>query len=189
MDKKQFKDLLKHTISAKILNAIAQKEDGKKYLSYAEAKKITHDIEGVFMGSIGRCPAQIDAACSLANAILAPSQAERERLIKHAKTLTTGFAGIALILVSLASALGWGLGVQALIVTFFAGSPVLGPIGLAVAGVSLACVAGYFFISNNEEEKTERYEKALCGGVLKAVDMSWDEYEEKLSQIKVEGIN
>ncbi len=185
MEKEQFKDLLNHTISAEIIGALAHKEEGKKYLSYAEAKVVTHTINAIFMSNIGSIPKQIDAACSLANAILAPSKVKRERLMKHMKGSVCGICGLALILGSIATALGWGDGVIAAVIVFIVGVSWLGLIACGVVGAIFACVAGYFFVSNDEEEKTERYEKVLSAGVLKAVDIIWDEYKEGLSKIEV----
>ncbi len=185
MEKEQFKDLLNYTISAEIIGTLAQKEAGKKYLSYADAKAVTHKINNLFIDKIGSIPKQIDAACCFANAILAPSKAERERLIKHVKGTACGISGVALILAAIATALGWSAGVQATIIAWFVGSSLLGPIGWGLIGVTLTCVAGYFFVSNNEEAKTERYEKVLSAGVLKAVDLIWGEHKESLSKIKV----
>lgn len=189
MTKKEFQAKIKYAVDQAIIKATQSKTDNERYLTYIDAINITSFIRRIFIVELGIVPTEIDNACDLSNAILAPSRVERERLIKNAKATSVGVTGFALIIASIASALGWGIGVQAAIVAWFVGSSILGPLGLAVAGISVSVIAGYFFISGSEAERAERYEKALKGSLKKAIDNIWKDFGNKLSVIPENGSN
>ena len=183
MKKEQFKAKLKITIEAKILEILKMKNSNS--LSYTDATEITHRVRNVFLSALGCIPNEVEVACLLSDAILAPSVREKEELIKKAKGLVSGVAGGIAIIFAIATALGWGLGIKAAIVAWFAGSSMLGPIGLGIAGVTTLVIAGYFMFSDDSEELLEKYKKALESGLDHAVDEIWDEHKEKLSKVKV----
>jgi hypothetical protein len=74
-----------------------------------------------------------------------------------------------------------GHGVVGLIFAFLVGGPHL-PLGLLIAGVTLSGIAAFFALSGNPEIDTDRFVKALKGGLDVATTKLWKENEEKLSR-------
>jgi hypothetical protein len=89
-------------------------------------------------------------------------------------------AGISLIVAAACAAVGLGHGVIGLILAFLIGPHA--PLGLILAGVTLGAVAAYFAVTGNPEVDTERFLKALKGGLGKAIKEIWAQHGEKLSQ-------
>ena len=183
MNKEEFKAILKITIEAKILELL--KKRNTNCLLYPDAMEITHMVRNIFITALGSVPNEIEVACLLSDAVLAPSKREKEELIKKAKALSTGVVGLIAIISAIATALGWGLGIKAAIIAWFAGTSMLGPIGLGMAGVTALVIAGYFMFSDDKEELLEKYKRALENGLNHAVDEIWEEHKEKLSTVKV----
>lgn len=160
MNEEQFTSHLEGTVDAKIAEILATKEDGKKFLGYM----------------------QIEASISLSEAVLAPSQAEREERIKMVIGISGGAAGIGMIIGSIGAALGWGATLVTTATTFFVGSSLLGPIGLGVAGLAVAGIAAYFAFSRDDEANSECYMKCLKHSLKEAMPHVWAENGEMLSQ-------
>lgn len=169
-------------MDAKIAEILATKEGGKNFLGYMDAITMSTTIRNVFRSKLETIPPQIEASISLSEAVLAPSQAEREEKIKAVVGISGGAAGMGMIIGAIGAALGWGATLIASITTFFVGSSLLGPIGLGLAGLAVAGIAAYFAFSSNDEANSERYMKCLKHALKEAMPHVWAEHGEKLSQ-------
>ncbi|MGD1085047.1 MAG: hypothetical protein ABSA47_09900 [Verrucomicrobiota bacterium] len=150
-----------------------------RVLDYADALALTSSVRGIFVETIRVVPEQVEVACLMAEAFLAPTAAERRRLIKRAAKFG-GVAGISFIIAAALAAVGLAHGVIGLILAFLIGPHF--PFGLALAGVTLGAVAAYFALTGNPEVDTERFLKALKGGLGEAIKKIWAEHGEKLSR-------
>lgn len=184
MDKDEFKAKLQLTVESKILRLIRQKKE-KQYLSYQDSVEITHMVKNIFVSTLGFVPPEIEAAYILSNTILAPNTVEKLKLLKQVKILALGSVGVMSVVGSIASLLGWGAGAKATFMAWCAGSSVLGPVSIGVLGAAAIVIAGYFVCSGDEEKRTEKYRNMLSVSLNNAVDSIWNQYKEKLSQVKV----
>ena len=151
----------------------------RRVLDYDDALILTANIRGIFVKTIRVVPEQVEVACLVAETFLAPTAAERKRLLKEAAKFG-GVAGISLIVAAACAAVGLGHGVIGLIMAFLIGPHA--PLGLILAGVTLGAVAAYFAVTGNSEVDTERFLKALKGGLGKAIKEIWAQHGEKLSR-------
>jgi hypothetical protein len=149
-------------------------------LEYADALILTASIREIFAKTIRVVPEQVEIACTVAEAFLAPTAAERTRLLKKAAKMG-GVAGIGFIVVAACLAIGLGHGAIGVILAFLIGPPSF-PFALALAGITLGAVAAYFALTGNPEVDTERFLKALKGGLGEAIKKIWAQYGDKLSR-------
>ncbi len=177
-DKENFKRDLVHTIDCCFCNEMKKSSDGK--LSYAGAQNILANVRIVFKERTGVIPAEVEKACLLSEAIVAPSQINKIRLLKTAGAIGGSVAGIVTIIAQIGIILGWGKGVIAAVTAFFIGTSFTAQYiatGIAAAVTGLAI---YFMVSGNDAERSEKFLKALKGSCCAAVDSMWDEYGSKL---------
>ncbi|MFI3135360.1 MAG: hypothetical protein QX197_01140 [Methylococcaceae bacterium] len=186
-DRLKFKDALNQIIFLKYSEILSAKSDEKKYLTYFEAQSVTICVRNIFKNALGFIPPQIEMACNLSDAILAPSRKEKNALIKKAYGLTGGLSGITMIITGIGTALGWGAGLITSVSAFFVGSSLLGPVGWIAGGIAIAVIAGYFSLTSDNEKDTERFINALKMSSSNAVDSIWDEYGHRLSYFLVNG--
>jgi hypothetical protein len=177
----RFKSAMESTIDARFAEIMKGKAPEDRFLSYVDSQILTASVRNIFRNAIGSAPPQIEAACLLSEAILAPSTAEREQLIKTAVGVGGGAAGVAMIITAVGTAMGWGAGVIASVAAFFVGTSVAGPVGWAVAGVTLAGIAAYFATTSSSATDTERFVRVLKGANSRAVDAIWAEHEQQLT--------
>jgi hypothetical protein len=182
MKKDTFSAILEQTVQAKFAELISKKDIKEKYLNYIDAVTLTSSVRNIFIHKIEFVPPQVDAACKMAEAILAPSAAERTNLLKAAVAVGGGSAGIGMIIGGIGAALGWGAGAIEAVTVFFTGAALLGPIGWIIGGVTIAAVAGYFAIASTNEQKSEKFLTVLISGVKQATDIIWEEYKDQLSK-------
>lgn len=182
MNNEEYKGLLESTIDAKFAEIMNGKVANERFLTYVDAVTLTTSVRNIFKNKLKITPPQVEAACKLSEAVLAPSGKERENLIRAAVGIGGGTAGIAMIIGGIGAALGWGAGVIAAVVAFFAGSSIAGPIGWITAGVAIAAIAGYFALTGSPQKDTERFMRVLKSSTSQAVDAIWPQYEEQLSQ-------
>ena len=154
-------------------------EKSKRVLDYDDAFTLTASIRGIFVKTARVVPEQVEVACLVAEAFLAPTSAERKRLVKEAAKFG-GVAGIGFIVAAACAAVGLGHGIIGLILAFLIGPHA--PLGLLLAGVTLGAVAAYFALTGNPEVDTERFLKALKGGLGESIKKIWEQHGEKLSQ-------
>jgi hypothetical protein len=177
-----FSSALESTIDAKFCEIIHGKPATDRYLTYFDGQTLCASVRNIFKNALGTPPAQILAACSLSEAILAPTANEKQKLIKTAVAAGGGAAGIGMILAAVGTALGWGAGVLAGVSAFFVGSSMVGPIGWAVAGVTIAGVAAYFATTSNNITDTDRFIKCLKSATASAVNAIWAEHGAALAK-------
>lgn len=178
----KFKAALESTIDVKFADIMRSKKESEAFLTYIDAQTMSASVRNIFKSALTVTPPQVDAACMLSEAILAPSTAEKEKQIKAAVGVAGGTAGIGVVIGAIGSALGWGAGVIATFTAAVAGSSVAGPIGWGVAGLSLAAVAGYFASTSNNQTDTERFLRVLKSSTARAVDAIWEQRETELSR-------
>ncbi len=175
-----FKVALESTIDVKYAEIMRGKTDADRFLTYIDGQILTATVRNVFTGTLRVSPPQVEAACNLSDAILAPSNDERQRLLKAAVGAGGGAAGIGMVIAGVGSALGWGASVFAGVSAFFTGAAVAGPIGWMVGGVTLAAMAAYFATTSDKHKDTERFLKVLKSSSARAVDAIWPEHGESL---------
>ncbi len=178
----KFKAALESTIDLKLAEVLRSKPDSDKYLNYIEAQVLTASVRNIFKTVLGLTPAQVDAACRISEAILAPSAQEKQNQIKAAIGLAGGTAGIGMVIGGVGVALGWGASMIASVTAVFVGTSIAGPAGWIVAGVGLAAIAGYFATTSNKHTDTERFIKVLKSSTARAVDACWAQCEFELSK-------
>lgn len=178
----KFKAALGSMIDIKFADIMRSKKDVEAYLTYVDAQTMTATVRNIFKSALIVTPPQVDAACMLSEAVLAPTTAEKEKLIKASVGISGGTAGIGIVIGAIGSALGWGAPAYMGVVTFFKGAAIAGPIGWGVAGLSLAAIAGYFASTSNNQTDTERFLRVLKSSTARAVDAIWEQYEKELSK-------
>jgi len=182
MNTDEFKATLESTIDAKFAEIMHAKPEDHKHLTYIDAVTLTTAVRNIFKHKLRITPPQVEAACKLSEAVLAPTTHERENLIKAAFAAGGGVAGIAMIVGGVGAALGWGAGVVAAVVAFFVGSSLAGPVAWIIGGSAVVAIAGYFALTSNPLKDTERFLKVLKNSSAEAVDAIWPQYEEALSK-------
>lgn len=179
----RFNAALGSTIDLKFAEVMSGKSDNNKFLTYVDSQIVTATVRNVFKNALNVVPPQVEAACKMSEAILAPSALEREQLIKSAVGIGGGAAGIGMIIAGIGGALGWGAGVIASVSAFFVGTSLAGPAGWAVAGVTLAGIAAYFATTSNDAKDTERFMNVLKSSTGRAVEAIWPEHEASLVKV------
>ena len=137
----KFKGHLNRLIDMKVAETLASKDPQHQFLTYWEFQNVTGSVRNVFLNSLEIIPCQIEGACKMAEAVLAPDAKTRNDLIKAAASATGGVAGIAAIIAGVGAALGWGAGVMYAVTTFFVGAPFLGPLGWGACGAALLLIS------------------------------------------------
>lgn len=179
----RFNAALGSTIDVKFAEVMNGKTDANKFLTFVDSQILTATVRNVFKNALDAVPPQVEAACKLSEAILAPSALEREQLIKSAVGIGGGAAGIGMIIAGIGGALGWGAGIIASVSAFFVGTSLAGPVGWVIAGVTLAGIAAYFATTSNEAKDTERFMNVLKSSTSRAVEAIWPEYEAALVKV------
>lgn len=179
----KFKAALESIIDIKFAEIMRGKENSEKHLTYVDGQIMTSSVRNIFKKALGASPSQVEVACHLSEAVLAPSAKERAQLIKSAVGIGGGTAGIGMMLMAIGNALGWGMSAFASAKALFVSASLTGPIGLGVAGIALAGVAAYFAMTNNKLVDTERFMKVLKNSSAKAVDDLWLEKEDMLVRV------
>lgn len=186
INRDKFKAALESTIDVKFADIMRSKKDAEAYLTYVDAQIMTASVRNIFKNALAITPPQVDAACMLSEVMLAPTTVEKEKLIKAAVGVAGGATGIGIVIGAIGSALGWGASAWASFLAIFKATPIAGPIGLGVAGLSLAAIAGYFASTSNNQTDTERFLRVLKGSTARAVDAIWEEHEAMLTATVVQ---
>jgi len=179
----RFNAALGSTIDVKFAEIMNGKTVENKFLTYVDSQILTATVRNVFKNALDVVPPQVEAACKMSEAILAPSALEREQLIKSAVGIGGGAAGIGMIIAGIGGALGWGAGVIASVSAFFVGTSLAGPAGWAIAGITLAGIAAYFATTSDETKDTERFMNVLKSSTERAVEAIWPEHEATLVKV------
>lgn len=179
MKKESFIAEVKTTIDVKRAEITAKKSEDTM-MSYFDLLIITLAVRNIFKNRLSVIPKQVEVACLLAEAAMAPTTAERCNRIKAAIGIGGGVAGLAMVIGGIVLALGWGAGVVSAICGWFAGTSMLGPIGWIASGVAVAGIAGYFAFSGDDASRSERAINALKNGMEGAIEAIWPEFGAKL---------
>lgn len=172
-----FKAALESTVDVKYAEIMRGKTDADRFLTYIDGQILTASVRNVFKGPLRVTPPQVEAACNLSDAVLAPSNEERQRLLKAAVGAGGGAAGIGMVIAGVSSALAVKASVLAAI---FGTASYTGPIGWGVGGLALAGIAAYFATTSDKHKDTERFLKVLKSSSARAVDAVWPEHGETL---------
>jgi len=183
LSRARFNAALDSTIDVKFAEIMKNKADTNKFLTFVDSQILTASVRAVFKNALDVVPPQIEAACKLSEAVLAPSSLEREQLIKSAVGIGGGAAGIGMIIAGIGGALGWGAGVIASVSAFFVGTSLAGPVGWAIAGITLAGISAYFATTSNEVNDTARFLTVLKSSTGRAVEAIWPECEVALVKV------
>lgn len=184
----KFVSAVESTIDIKFASIMERKAKDEEFLTYVDGQIITASVRNIYRNAIGFTPPEIDAACKLSEAVLAPSAEERKNLIRAAAGVAGGTAGIGMILGGIGVALGWGAGVGAAITGWLVGTAMAGPIGWIMAGVTLAGISSYFAVSADRQVSSESFINALKASVGAATTSIWSEHEGPLTQA-LESVN
>lgn len=180
--RERFKADLGRTIDIRFAEIMKGKSENEKYLTYVDGQILSASVRGAFSCLLDLIPPKVEAACRLSEAVLAPSAQERIRLLKGVIGIGGGSAGIGMILAAVGGALGWGAGALAHIGAVLTGVHLAGPIGLGVAGATVAGIAVYFAATSNKQLNTERFMNALKKSCACAIDEIWAEYGSDLTR-------
>lgn len=166
-------------LSQSIKFACSRLKEPDGSISYENANLVVAEVQRTFLQSMGTVPGNIQTACSLALAPVAPSAQERVKLIKNAISTISGVSGIAAIITGVGLALGWGAGAIAAVVSWFTGAALLGPIAWAAVGVSLTVMAGYFAFKDSSV-KIDVFGNSLINGITPEIKNIWEQYGDRL---------
>lgn len=180
LDCARFISAVESTIDAKFAAVMERKGKDVGGITYVDGQIITASVRNIFRNAVGFTPPEIDTACHLAEAVVAPSAGERQKLIRAAIGIGGSATGIGMMLAAVGAVLGWGAGVVAAITTFFVGTAMAGPVGWMIAGITLAGVASYFAVSSNEMIVTDQFMKVLKASTSAATESIWLTHEEVL---------
>lgn len=159
---------------------VTKKEADKQFVTYHELQAICHTVKNFFISRVGTSVKEVDGACELALAVLAPDTVTRLNHVKMAFSLIGGLAGVGAIITAVGLALGWGAGVIELVCAFFAGTSICGPLALGLAGLAAVGVAAYFaFNKDTEIELSNKAIKVLKEGIKSALPEIWEKHGDK----------
>ncbi len=176
----QLKIGMQRIIEVKVQEIIATKPENQRYLNYLDMRVVCSIVKSTCIRLFNEVPAKIEATCYLAEAVLDPDKKRKMELIKKAWGTLSGLAGIAAIIGAIGLALGWGAGIIATVTAFFAGSSLLGPLGLLIAGGGLSLIAGYFMFHDDASGLSDKAIRVLNNGVTKALEDYWKEHGSEL---------
>lgn len=168
----QIQTMMSQFISVKISKILECKEANSQFLNYDDMNQVCNSLKLYWLelAQMADVPPEIEAACQMSLAVLAPSARERMRKLKLALGASSGVAGMASVIAAIATALGWGSGMVATVIAVFTGTSVVGPIAWLAGGALLLAIAGYFVVSSNDAKVvSDKAIEVLRVGVDKAV--------------------
>lgn len=180
-EKDKFKTRLNNTIQVKFSELMKNRAEGERAIDFIEAKTLTTTVRNIFINRLGIVPPQVETACLMSEAVVAPDKIAQWELIKAALGIGGGVAGIGIVIAAVGTALGWGAGVITAVTAFFVGISPTGPIAWGIIGLTITGIATYYAFSGSKMELTQRFLDTLEKSTQSAVDIIWPEYGEKLS--------
>lgn len=164
-------------IDAKASELVDRAEGDRAALSFEDFKIVTARVRGLYRERLGEVPREVDAACTLSEAVLAPTKQETIRLLKTVFTLVGGASGIAVVLSGVGVALGWSAGVLAGVTAVFTAAGIAGPVGWAMGAGGMAGIAAYFMLTRNDPAaNSAKALEALHQSLQKTEPMLAEEY-------------
>lgn len=155
---------------------LKKKSWGCQYMEYGEFVTLCNKIQVEYSRIMGieTSVKEVEAACCMAQAVIAPDLRTRLKVIKKAGGLLTGMAGVAAIISAIGMALGWGATVTTLVINFFIGVNFVPVIGWGVTGAGLLVIAGYFILhEENPFVISDKAEQALRKSITAAIEKTW----------------
>jgi hypothetical protein len=173
---------LRRIYAGEIDKIIEGKPDGKKYLNYEDAIRITDMVRDYFEEVVGLVPDEVEISLRLSEAVMAPTVAQKAQLIRGVTGIAGGATGVGMIVTGVGTVLGWGASMTATVIAFFTGTSLLGPVAWVAGGSAVAGIAAYFAITNNPKTNTDKFRECMKTSLTKSVDQIWELYGEKLSK-------
>jgi len=171
-------------IDAKADALMERNADEPPVLRFEAFKIVTARVRGLYRERLGEVPREVDAACALSEAVLAPTRQETIRLLKTVFTLVGGASGAAVVLSGVGVALGWSAGVLAAVTAVFTAAGLAGPVGWVVGAGGIAGIAAYFMLTRNDPAtNSAKALEALHQSLQKAEPMLAEEYRVKFGPV------
>lgn len=168
---------MNRVITVRKTQILEKKALNAQFLDYGDFSDICDTVKDTWRKLMEEddVPRTIEGVCYLTLATIEPSVINKAKLIAQAQAALAGVAGITAIISAVGIALGWGTGLIGSITAFFCGAPIAGPLGLLAGGALLAAIAAYFAIkSKNQKDMSEKAEKVMREGLLKALEGLWE---------------
>lgn len=103
VNRDKFKAAMESTIDVKFADIMRAKKEAEAYLTYIDAQTMTASVRNIFKSVLSITPPQVDAACMLSEAVLAPTTIEKEKQVKAAVGVAGGTAGIGIVIGAIGS--------------------------------------------------------------------------------------
>lgn len=161
-------------IQNEISGILSTKPQDRQYLNYLDMRQVCSTVKRYCIDSMGEIPQEVEMACCLAEAVLAPDKKDKKQLVKQAVSLASGAGGVTCIVAGIGGVLGWGTGVLAAVTAFFIGTSLTIPVIAITGGLVLSGIAGYFMFHDDAPTLSNKAIKALSKGVEKALTAYWE---------------
>lgn len=172
---------IEQLINAKASEILSTKPQDQQYLNWRDMQEVCLVVKSACVKQFNEVPQGVEMACYFAETVLAPDKKAKLKLIKQVISLTSGTAGITLILAGVGAASGWGAGIVTTVTAFFLGTSLLGgPLAAMMGGAVLAVIAGYFIFDNDAPTLSNKALDALRKGLRGALTEYWNERGGKL---------
>ncbi len=148
-------------LCARAAELLAAKPEQEKYLNRADLRTLSDTLTERCRDRLGETPKQVEIACLLAEAILAPMN-EKGGLLRKVYGLAGGMKGTGAIISAVGTALGWSKSVIAIVVALYLGTSMLGALGVTA-------LVGYFLFSGSPVEQADKALTVLRKGVNTAL--------------------
>ncbi len=148
-------------LCAQAADILSAKPEQEKYLNRADIRALAATLTERCRAELGEAPRQIEVACLLAEAILAP-MSEKGGLLRKVYTLTGGMKGTAAIISAVGTALGWSKSVIAIVIALYLGTSLAGALGVTA-------LVGYFLFNGSHAEQADKALNVLRKGVQTAL--------------------
>lgn len=178
----KFKAALESTIDIKFAEVISVKPGPEKFLTYIDAQILAASVRNIFKTVLTFTPPQVEFACNLSEAILAPSSQKKKNMFKAAIGFIGGTVGIGMVIGGVYRILGWNENILEKTAHKLGLHSHQGAVALIIAGISVAAIAGYFAMTSNKETDTERFLKVFKSATAKAVDAIWEQHGADLTK-------
>lgn len=94
--KDKFKTHLSNTIQVKFSELMKNRAEGERAIDFIEAKTLTTTVRNIFINRLGIVPPQVETACLMSEAVVAPDKIAQLELIKAALGIGGELPGLVL---------------------------------------------------------------------------------------------
>ncbi len=162
---------MERELSNRAADLISAKPEQEKYISLADLRIITSALKDRCRMQLEEMPKQVDVACLLAEAVLAPMQ-EKAALLKKVYALTGRMKGTGAIISAVGTALGWSRSVISVVVALYLGTSLVGALGVTA-------LVGYFLFAGTPAEQADKALNVLRKGVYTALQEYFKAHPDK----------